>query len=199
MGGIGSGKSFVADLFARQGCLAIHADQQVQEAYRDRAVLGALRDWWGEGAFLATGEVNRKAIAAIIFSDPSERARLEHLLHPWIAQRRDELMSRTSGDISIRAYVWDTPLLAEVGLDRHCDALVFVESPRAVRLARLGQSRGWGEQELERRENLQWPLDRKREIAHYVVDNSADAEVVQHQVKNLLSRIINGIARCPVE
>jgi len=88
------------------------------------------------------------------------------------------------------AFVWDTPLLIEGGLDRLCDALVFVDAPAAVRLQRVQQSRGWDEAELTRREILQLALDKKRKISQYVVDNTADAEYARGQVREVLSRIL---------
>jgi dephospho-CoA kinase len=190
-GGIGSGKSMVADLFGELGCLVIKADQQVRDAYDDAAVKKTLRQWWPDRAiFKADGSVDRKAVAAIVFDNATERERLEQLLHPIVAEARDRLMSAAVNDPAVVAFVWDTPLLLEAGLASQCDTLVFVQAPLAVRLDRVRQIRGWDRAELVRRENLQWPLDRKREISEYVIDNTADAVYARGQVKDVLSRIL---------
>jgi len=122
---------------------------------------------------------------------------LEQLLHPMIAVVRDRLMSEALADPQLAAFVWDTPLLFETGLDRQCDAVVFVDTPRATRLGRLKRSRGWDEAELARREKSQMPLDRKREISHYVLDNTADAEDARGQVREILSRILASTVNRP--
>lgn len=188
-GGIGSGKSLIADLFGEFGCLVIHSDQQVTRAYADPQVRQTLKQWWGDSVFSSSGEVDRKAIAARIFTDDTERLRLENLLHPIVARQRHLLMEGAAKDDGVPAYVWDTPLLFETGLQRQCDTVVFVQAPQALRSARVAAGRGWDESELARREKLQWPLDRKREISEYVIDNTADADYARGQVKEVLSRI----------
>jgi dephospho-CoA kinase len=188
-GGIGSGKTFVARLFGERGCLVISSDQQVQEAYGRADVKQTLRGWWGDSVFLPSGEVDRRAVAAKVFADAGSRKRLEQLLHPLVALARDELMARHAQNPAVVAFVWDTPLLFETGLNRECDAVVFVNAPLEARVARVAV-RGWDAAELSRRENLQWPLDRKREIADYVVSNTAGADSVRDQVCKVLSLIL---------
>ena len=189
-GGVGSGKSFVARLFGELGCVVTDSDAQVRAAYQLPEVRESLRRWWGDGAFLADGQINRSFIARRVFSDPAERARLEGLLHPLVARMRDEQMLAHAADAQAVAYVWDTPLLFETGLYQQCDALVFVDAPADVRLARVRQGRGWDAAELGRRENLQWPLDTKRKMSDDVVTNTAEADAVRDQVRLVLSRIL---------
>jgi dephospho-CoA kinase len=189
-GGIGSGKSFVASLFAELGCFVISSDAQVRLAYDDPHVRDQLRGWWGDGIFRSDGTVDRKAIAKLIFSDENQRLRLEQLLHPLIAAQRDAWMQAAMLDPGVKAIVWDTPLLHETGLDAKCDVLVFVDAPPDVRFNRVRDSRGWDAAEINRREILQWPLDKKRSLAHYVVVNTADAGTSRSQVREILSRIL---------
>jgi dephospho-CoA kinase len=189
-GGIGSGKSFVAGLFAEMGCLVVDSDAQVRAAYQDERVKAVLRGWWGGDVFTPDGEINRAAVGRQVFSDPAERERLEGLIHPIVDEARKQLMSAAAGDPQVVAYAWDTPLLFEVGLAGECDALVFVDAPLEQRLERVGRSRGWDEAELLRRQKLQWPLDKKRRISDYAVANTADADYARGQVRDVLSRIL---------
>ena len=189
-GGIGSGKSFVARLFGEMGCAVIDSDAQVRAAYRDPSVREALRAWWGDGVLLPDGEVNRQVIAARVFSDEAERRRLEGLIHPWVARARDREMDAAANDPQVVAYVWDTPLLFEAGLNGECDAIVFVDAPEDLRLRRVREARGWDEAELLRRQKSQWPLDNKRRISDYVLTNTADADDTRGQVREVLSRIL---------
>jgi dephospho-CoA kinase len=140
--------------------------------------------------FLADGEINRPAVAKKVFGDETERRRLERLIHPWVAEARRREMSAAAEDPQVVAYVWDTPLLFEAGLDGECDAVVFVDAPFEQRLGRVRQARGWDEAELLRREKSQWPLDKKRRISDYVVTNTADADDARGQVREVLSRIL---------
>lgn len=188
-GGIGSGKSTIASLFGEMGCLVLNADHQAREAYQDPAVKHTLRDWWGDGVFDAQGDVIRSAVARIVFTHPEQIKRLENLIHPIVAAKRQAAMKAAANDAQVLAFVWDIPLLFEVGLDRECDHLVFVDAPFEQRLARVA-SRGWDRDELIRRENLQRPLDIKRRMSNDIVQNTADVGFARRQVREILSRVL---------
>lgn len=194
VGGIGSGKSFVASIFGELGCLVINSDDQVSIAYQRKVVKETLRSWWGDGMFRPDGSVDRVAIAQRVFSDESERRRLEGLLHPLVAEMRDQEMAAAAGNPNILAYVWDTPLLLEAGLGAQCDAIVFVDAPLHQRQQRVLRQRGWTPAELAQREKLQLPLDKKGEMAKYIFRNTAGAGEVRSQVRELLSRILAGFS-----
>lgn len=189
-GGIGSGKSFVARLFGELRCMVISSDEQVSEAYRDPRVLATLREWWGDDVVTPAGEINRRVVAQKVFEQPDQLKRLEQLVHPMVQAARERAMTEASDDPGVVAFVWDTPLLFETGLHRQCDAVVFVQAPLEVRRERVRSSRGWDEAELDRREKSQMPLDTKRELSQYVIDNTADADAVRGQVRAVLSRIL---------
>jgi dephospho-CoA kinase len=189
-GGIGSGKSLVASMMAEMNCLVINSDEMARQAYKDPGVKQTLRQWWGKLVFDPTGEVDRSAVARKIFTLPSERQRLERLIHPIVNENRVKIMNQAAANPKIVAFVWDTPLLFETELNKLCDSVIYVDSPLEVRLGRLTQTRGWDQAELERRESAQMPLDKKKRIADYVVVNAADADQVRGQVREVLSRIV---------
>ena len=191
-GGIGSGKSTVANLFGEMGCLVLSADEHVRDAYRDPAVVARLREWWGDAIVDKAGELNRKAVARIVFEKPEEKSRLESLVHPIVAARRNEAMRAAADDAQVLAYVWDIPLLFEVGPAGQCDAIVFVDAPFEQRLERVKSTRGWDEAELLRREKLQVPLDNKRQMSNYILKNTADVGFARRQVREVLSAILAG-------
>jgi dephospho-CoA kinase len=192
-GGIGGGKSFVARIFGELGCCVFDSDQVAKAAYDDPAVKLAIRGWWGDSIFLPTGEVDKRAIAAKIFTSGGatmERRRLEELIHPIVQSARQRQMEASADDPAIVAFVLDSALLFETGLNRQCDAVVFVEAGAAERSARLAETRRWGPDEIARREKSQWPLDKKLEMSDYVVKNTADAADVRRQVSHVLSLIL---------
>lgn len=190
IGGIGSGKSAVARAFAAQGGRVIDADADAKKALCDPAVIDQLVTWWGRDVLDTEGQINRHAVARIVFHDPAQRKRLESLIHPIVAMRRNEQMEQAMADDAVKFIVLDVPLLLEVGYDKLCDRLVFVEASRENRLARLRQNRGWDGQELARREKNQWPLDKKKKFAHDVVDNNASEAAIMNQVSRILRSIL---------
>jgi dephospho-CoA kinase len=189
LGGVGSGKSAVARLFAREGCAVIDSDAAAHEALQSPGVQDELRRWLGASIFDGPAHVSRKALAAVVFSDPEKLRRLNGIIHPRVGQRRDELMAAYLNNPQVKAIVWDTPLLVETVLHRECDRLVFVSVPLEIRLARINRTRGWGPEELQRRENLQFTLDKKAALADYVVDNSGDEIASLGQVQRVLSHL----------
>ena len=130
----------------------IHSDDQVRDAYNDPAIQDTIRRWWGDSVFRADNTINRSAIAARVFGDSVERHRLEHLLHPWVNEAREQAMSAVADDPQVLAFIWDTPLLYETGLNRQCDAVVYVNTPDDARLERLKSTRGWDAAGREGRE-----------------------------------------------
>jgi dephospho-CoA kinase len=178
----------------------------VHLAYKDPSVKHTLHQWWGDMVFDPRGEIDRPAVARKIFASSSERSRLERLIHPIVNQIREKMMKAAAHDPAIKAYIFDTPLLFETELNRHCDAVVFVDTPREVRLKRV-RNRGWEEAELDRRENSQMPLDSKAKISDYRVANPAEANPakiepgtgnnpaenadLRDQVRNVLSQILD--------
>lgn len=207
VGGIGAGKSAVAAALAAEGCVVCDSDALAAQAYDDPEVVAALRSWWGDRVFappVAHGRArsrhartvqgnphrdtpDRARIAKIVFADAAERARLEGLIHPWIAARREALFA--AAPAGTRALVIDAPLLLEAGLGAQCDAIIFVDTPLEKRQARVLANRGWDIGEHSRRELVQWPLDRKRANAHHVVRNEGSPDALRAQVRQVLEAV----------
>ncbi|HUO10999.1 MAG TPA: dephospho-CoA kinase [Phycisphaerae bacterium] len=190
LGGIGSGKSCIARQFASLGCAVIDSDAVAHEVLQTADVKEILRKWLGPAVFREDGSVSRGAVAARIFNNPESTARLNGIIHPRVAQNRAKAMAQFLADPAVIAIVWDTPLLLEAGLDQECDAVVFVKAPIEQRLSRIIATRGWSAEELDRREKLQIPLDKKADIADYCIDNSGDETSSHRQVQRVLSQIL---------
>src|SRR3954469_6210145 len=100
-GGIGSGKSFIAKLFADEGCLVLSADDQVRTVYADPAVRDTLKQWWGPDVLNSDGQVDRRDVAQRVFEKPDERRRLEGLIPPRVAAIRDAAMAAAADDAQV--------------------------------------------------------------------------------------------------
>lgn len=190
MGGPGSGKSLVASQLASLGCAVIDADALAKEALREPHIIDEITAWWGPRILTPDGQIDRREVARIVFTDPEELKRLEAMIHPRVHERRDQLKQQALADAKTVAVVEDCPLLLEQGIDEQCDALIFVDVDFQTRLARV-QSRGWDAEELARRDKSQTPLDIKRQRADYVISNDADEAHCLAQTRRVLSQIIH--------
>ena len=193
-GGIGSGKSTVARAFAQRGFVIVDADAEAKAALDRPEVRATLAEWWGPGVLNPDGSVNRSEVARRVFSVEVERRRLEGLIHPLVRKTHAQAvdLARRAPGGPAPGLVMDTPLLFEAGIDRECDAVIFIEASRATRLERVRRSRGWDEAEFDRREASQWPLDRKRAACRFVIhndDSDGSASHLDEQVRDVCATL----------
>jgi len=191
-GGIGAGKSTVAAILAELGAAVVDADRLNHEELDAPEVLSTLQKWWGDRVATPDGRADRGAIRRIVRDNPRELRRLESLVHPRIARRSEELIAAYRNDPTVRAIVWDAPLLFEAGLADRCDCVVFVDADPEIRLKRLTKKRDWTPEDLRRLEDSQKPLDFKKNRADYIIDNNSDRDAIRRQVVSILSKILPG-------
>ncbi len=187
-GGIGSGKSTVARILARLGCEVCISDDTARAVLDAPEVRAAVIGRAGAGVRAPDGSVDRAALGRALFADPALRADVERIMHPRIEARRRAQFA--AAPLSTRALIIDAPLLFEVGLERECDAVLFVDTPRDLRLARVRASRGWDDAELARREASQIPLEEKRRRSSDLVANTGDPAALEAAVAAALDAII---------
>ncbi len=188
-GGIGAGKSAIATAFGELGCVVSDSDAGARAALRTTVVRDELVKWWGSEILGDDGMPDRGRIAKIVFHDAAQRARLEGLIHPILHQEREALAAESS-KAGAPALIIDAPLLLEVGLDQKCDAIVFVEATREVRLERVMRTRGWDASELDRREAAQLSLAEKRRRSNYVIVNDGDRARLVGDAQRVLAAVI---------
>jgi len=194
-GGIGSGKSAVARVLAELGCEVCISDDVARKVLEMPEVCAAIIARAGSSVALSGGVIDRSALAHAMFSDRTLRADIEAIMHPRIeALRRAQFAAAPA---SSRAFVIDAPLLFEVGLDRECAAVIFVDTPRELRLSRVGESRGWDDAELARREASQLALEEKRGRSSDVVENHGDRARLNAEVARVFEAILSRCADVP--
>lgn len=190
-GGIGSGKSFVAKKLAELAGGVVFDADAVAKGMLDRpSVQRQLIEWWGPEVIAADGRTNRGRIADIVFERPAEKHKLEAIIHPLVRAERELTKERLAGDAAVRCLVMDTPLLFEAGFADDCDRIVFVDADPEVRLQRVRAGRGWDSQEMARREAGQWPVEKKLDLSHDIVDNNAGEAEAVAQIRDLITRIL---------
>jgi dephospho-CoA kinase len=188
VGGIGSGKSAVADAMRSFGGHLISGDRLGHEALLQPYIKVKLRERWGDKILDENGDLDRKKIAAIVFADGAELKALEAQVFPHIENRIIQEIALARSRDEMKFIILDAAILLETGWRRHCDKIIFVDAPRLSRLARLKEKRGWSDEELDRREKMQMPLDEKMNRADAVIVNDGDLEKVARQVKETLVR-----------
>jgi dephospho-CoA kinase len=189
IGAIGAGKSTAAEAFARRGGIVIDADRLGHEALEQPEIRRQVLDrWGGRGNLLKPdGRLDRRAIAAIVFQDPAERAALEAMVFPWIGRQALEAVRTAQADPAAKFILVDAAVMLEAGWDGACDRLVYVDAPLAVRQARVAARSGWSPADLAAREAAQWPAEKKKARAAAVLENGGTREQLQDQVDRLLT------------
>ena len=181
-GNIGSGKSTVAELFAARGAAVVDADALARDATLDAEVLQKIASAFGD-KLIKEGELDRAGLAEVVFNAPEARARLNAIVHPWVAREREvqvaAFAARSSPPMII---LHDVPLLFEVGLDAEMDKTVVVDAPLATRVARVTARSGLTPDEVRARDAAQLPLEAKVKRADFVIDNSGEPSDLTEQV-----------------
>lgn len=191
-GGVGAGKSWLAAALADRGAALIDADRVGHEVLDEPEVGSAVLDRFGPTVATADRppRVDRRALGSVVFADRDRLAELEQIVHPRMRERfvrRIDELRRS--DRPPPLIVLDAAVLLEAGWDDLCDLVVLVDTPEAVRHARLRDHRGWDDREIGRREAAQWPLDRKRSRADLILSGTADPAGVEPAV----ARIVAGL------
>jgi dephospho-CoA kinase len=182
-GNIAAGKSAVAHLLRHWGATVIDADEIVREVQAPGGpVMGEIAARFGTSVVQADGSLDRPALRRRVMADPDALAALNRIVHPAVQTRRAELMAaaRSRGD---RLVVSDIPLLFEAGEPGEFDAIVLVDAPEEVRLARLMGHRGLDREEARRMIEAQMPSREKRARSDYVIENDGDRAALERAAK----------------
>jgi dephospho-CoA kinase len=190
-GGIGSGKSEVAKVFARLGAFVIDADALAREAVAPGTEgYRRIAERWPR-AIGADGTLARDVLAEIVFRDRALRDELAAIVHPEVRRLGREAETAAGPE---QIVVHDVPLLFEGGFYRQCDATVLVVADRQTRVERIVARSGLAPDEIERRMNAQIDPERARELADYTVDNEGTVGALGDAVREVFDELL---ARVP--
>jgi len=193
-GGLASGKSTVAGFFRELGAFHLDADRLAHELIAPGG--GAEREVisrFGGGILGTDGAINRKALAAIVFSDPQALADLNAIVHPKVRKEiAQRIADQESGASPAEVALVDAALLVESGIQRDLDALIVVACPEPVQIARAVARGGLTEAEARARIAAQAPLAQKVAVADFVVDNGASLGETKRQVTRVWDALGGG-------
>ena len=193
-GGIGSGKSAVADIFASLGATVVDTDRIAHSlSGPGGAAVDALRAAFGDVVIGADGGLDRIAMRHLVFADAAARVKLEAILHPMIRSRSEaEVMAATGVYVVLMV-----PLLVESmqsgghWLER-CDRIVVVDCPESVQLARVMARSNLSESEVRAIMATQATRAQRCAAAHEIIDNAGDFDSLRAQVDSLHKRYLSG-------
>ena len=187
-GGIGSGKSTVADLFVARGAALVDTDAIAHDITGPQGIaIPLLRERFGDGILRPDGALDRPAMRQRVFSDPASRRALEAILHPLIRAESDRLCQAAQAPYVILA----VPLLVESGGYRdRCDRILVIDCDPAVQVARVMQRSGLGEDEVRAILAAQASREQRLAAADDVIDNGGAQEMLAPQVEALHRRYL---------
>lgn len=191
LGGIGSGKSSVANEFAKLGCKIIDADKIAHKILDEKKVKEKVISIFGKEILDNCGKINREKLAEAAFASGEKLAKLNNIIHPPVLAKIEQLIEKYQKQLETKAIVLDVPLLMEIGWHKRCDKLIFVDCKKALRLNRIQTSRNLDEKQVKIREKFQISLDNKAAIADNTVDNNAGLPALVRQITDVFSRIMN--------
>jgi dephospho-CoA kinase len=172
-GSIAVGKSFVASVFAELGCHVLDADQTAREVVQKGAAgLEAVVQSFGQEILAPDGTLDRARMASLVFADEEKRVRLNHLLHPFIIARQDEILREWEREDPNGIGIVDAALMIESGGYKRFDKLIVVHCRAEVQLERLMLRNKLTLAEAQQRIASQMPQEEKQRYADFLIDTS---------------------------
>ncbi|MFZ0996424.1 MAG: dephospho-CoA kinase [Candidatus Dormiibacterota bacterium] len=184
-GGIASGKSTVAGMLAAKGAWIVDADQLARRVVGPGTpALSEIARSFGPDVIAADGSLDRSRLAELVFADESARQRLNAIVHPGVLEfSQGEIREAQAAGAGV--VVYDVPLLFETQRQKEFDGTLVVWVEPQAQLLRLRLRSDLSEADAMARIAAQMPLDRKRELADWVIDNSGTLEATRELVDAL--------------
>ncbi len=183
-GGISTGKSTVCNLFKLHGFLIIDADEIAHKLLDENS--SKIAKMFGE-QYVQNGKVLRKELGKIIFSNEENKLKLEALLHPLI---KEEIVKKSRlFENQNKPYFIDIPLFFEK-MNYAIPRSLVVYTPKQLQVQRLMKRDSIDEEEALLKIHNQWDIEKKKELANIVIDNSKDLKNLQNEVEKVIKEIL---------
>jgi dephospho-CoA kinase len=169
-GGIGSGKSTVARVFETLGVPVFDADKEAKALYStDKTLLSELVTIFGKEILDDNGELDKNALARIVFANESALQKVNALVHPRVANRFEQWKSKQNAAFVVR----EAAILFESGSYQDCDAVIVVTAPEELRISRVMKRSGFSRDEVRNRMARQWPEEELvRRADHQIINDT---------------------------
>jgi dephospho-CoA kinase len=190
-GGIASGKSTVAQMFVNCSIPVVDADVLSRQAVAADSPIYAQLVAAVPSVF-AEGSLNRRALGALLFSDPVVRKKVEALVHPEVSRLAGRALGVAAESVEHHTVIYDAALLIENEIYRRLHGVILVSVPPAIQLTRLMQRNQLTQSEAQARIDAQWPLEKKLPLANFVIHNEGTLEETRKQVEAIAAHILKG-------
>ena len=172
-GGIGTGKSVVAEIFKNLGCYVHHADHAAHQLMEpQKQAWKKIVNHFGPSILGEDRSIDRKKLGNVIFSSRKERLFLNELIHPLVLQQRNEEIARLRKEGRFKIFISEAALTIEAGYASFFDRIVLTHCPKKIQLQRLMMRDQTDRKEALRRIKSQYPPKKKLKLADYVIDTS---------------------------
>lgn len=189
-GGIATGKSTVTNMFRELGAYVVDADVWARKVVDIgspalQEIEGVFRQRFGVEVLSPEGTLNRAEVGKVVFSNNEARQLLNGILHPRIRQGMSAETEAFFKTHPSQPVIWDVPLLFEGETRQLVDVTVLVYVDKDVQLSRLMSRNAYTESEALARINSQMPIEEKKTMADYVIDNRGSLEQTREQVQRV--------------
>jgi dephospho-CoA kinase len=185
-GGLGAGKTTIAELFQNCGAKVIDADQLARDVVKPgKPAWKDITKLFGSKVLYSDNTLNRQALAQIVFQNPSQLKILQNIIHPRVAREQAKRTKAIYQDFPQAIILYDAALLIEAGAHRRMDHVIVVKADRATQIDRVAHRDGLTKTEALRRIRAQMPLRQKLHYADTVLDGSWTHSRLRPVVKSL--------------
>lgn len=184
-GGIGSGKTTIANYFQSKGIAVYIADDEARKITNTPEILAAIKNIFGKEVF-ENHQLNREKVAKIVFDDPQKLKQLNAIIHPAVKKHFESWLDQHSNEPLI---IKETAILFESGSYKDCDIIITVIVPLEVRINRVINRDKISREAVLKRINQQWTDEQKIEKSTYIIDN-LELESAKSQVDEILKKLI---------
>lgn len=168
-GGIGSGKSYVANCFLElANTVYYHADEEAKKLMNtSKKIIDQVVEYFGEEAY-KEGALNRAYLSSIVFKDASKLQKLNAIVHPVVKEHFQEFVNKQSKEAIV---IYENAILFEAQSDQYCDYVLTVTAPVEERIRRVMLRDQLSQEAVEQRIKNQWSEDKKILLSHYIILN----------------------------
>jgi len=185
-GGIGSGKTTVANYFKSLGIPVYIADEAGKKILTIPKYIKMVREIFGE-AIVSEDTIDRKKLAELVFNDPLKLSQLNSVIHPAV---RDDFQNWLSAHNEFPMIIKEAAILFESGSYKECDAIITVIAPRQLRIKRVMDRDKATELQVIERMNQQWTDDQRAELSDHIIVND-ELSNTHRQVREILKKLKN--------
>jgi dephospho-CoA kinase len=184
-GGIGSGKTIVAQLFETMGCAIYNSDEKAKELYFNTSVKTQVINLLGNESYLSEHEINKDYISKKVFSDTQLLHQLNKIIHPAVKEDFINFQSKYSPETLI---IKETALLFETGIYKELDRSVLVTAPVSVKIERVMKRSKMTKEDVEKRMLTQWTDEQKKPLANFIIVNDNNQALIP-QVLQIIKKL----------